>query len=86
MKNHENWLDLVKITYFQSVITLLLFLIATNRLLHKKDNIFMVQLGKLKRPFFLKFFFFNSMFISVEDRTGRIRFSYNYSMIFTCSQ
>ena len=32
------------------------------------------------------FFFLNSMFISVEDRTGRIRFSYNYSMIFTCSQ
>ena len=37
-------------------------------------------------PFF--FFFFDSMFISVEDHTGRIRFSYNYSMSFTyaCSQ
>ena len=26
------------------------------------------------------------MFISVEDRTGRIRFSYNYGMSFTYSQ
>ena len=33
-----------------------------------------------------KKFFFDSMFISVEDRTGRIRFSYDYSISFTCSQ
>ena len=32
------------------------------------------------------FFFLDSMFISVEDRTRRIRFSYNYSMGFTYSQ
>ena len=31
-------------------------------------------------------FFLDSMFISVEDRTRRIRFSYNYSMSFTCSR
>ena len=44
--------------------------------------------GKPKRKpvEFFFFFFFDSMFISVEDRTGRIRFSYNYSMNFTCSQ
>ena len=40
---------------------------------------------------FFFFFFFgggggDSMFISVEDRTGSIQFSYNYSMSFTCSQ
>ena len=32
------------------------------------------------------FFSLDSMFISVEDRTGRIRFSYNYSMSFPYSQ
>ena len=37
-------------------------------------------------PAAIFFFFFDSMFISVEDHTGRIRFSYNYSMSFTCSQ
>ena len=36
--------------------------------------------------FFLFIFCLDSMFISVEDRTGRIRFSYNYSMYFTHSQ
>ena len=43
--------------------------------------------------FFFSSFFFgggggggDSMFISVEDRTRRIRFSYNYSMSFTYSQ
>ena len=32
------------------------------------------------------FLFFDSMFISVEDRTRRILFSYNYSMSFAYSQ
>ena len=32
------------------------------------------------------FFSFDSMFISVEDHTRRIRFPYNYSMSFTYSQ
>ena len=35
---------------------------------------------------YIYIYFLDSMFISVEDRTGRIRFSYNYSMNFTCSQ
>ena len=33
--------------------------------------------------FFLLFNVYYSMFISLKVRTGRIRFSYNYSMSFT---